>query len=436
MDYFKNIQLQKALLNTSAQFLVKLINSFTSFIATLAIVYFFGIKEFGSFTKVLTFVSFSYLLVDFGLNSVFLKDYYDKVEKYFPNIVYLRIITAFIMFFIMATITLFLPYDPITGSGFSPLEKFYMLIFSLTIFTQGLYYSISNIFQKNLAYHLSLIPTTASSVTLFFFIATGITTKDLLFLFLAYPVGGIVYFITAFLISNNQFHLALKPTNFIPFSKDIVKSAAPIGAMLFLNLIYFRVDTLILSFYKSNSDVGVYGFAFKVFELIIAFPTFFSNSVYPILIKTEKTPEEFSKHIKKYSLFLLLLSLLFFAGLIVFSPFVRFFKSDLYASVLPLRILAFSIPLFFVTNILQWVFIIKSRKKTLLFIYFISMLFNITLNIFLIPQYGYIASAVITVISELCVLLLILFFMIRYNLLRDRKDVNSYSQATFDLINQ
>lgn len=402
-----------ALSNTASQFVIKIISSGTSFLVTIAIVYFFGIKDFGSFTKVITFVSFFYLLVDFGINSVFLKDHFENIEKNFFNLIFLRSFISLVLFIIIFTITFFLPYEPKSQTGFSPFEKFWIIVFSLTVFTQGFFHSINSVLQKNLSYYLSIIPSIFSSVVILSLVIFGGINKNIFYVFVSFPIGGAIFFIMSYLFVKNKFSVSVKTEEFLIFSKNILISAFPLGLMLFLNLIYFRADIIILSLFKPNTDVGIYGFSFKMFEFIIAFPAFFSNSVYPILIAKERDGGNLNNEIEKYARVLLFLSLLFLISVFVFSPLVRFIRPELYPSVLPLRILAFSLPFFFLTSLFQWTFIIKEKKKILLFIYFFSMIANIILNIIFIPNYGYIAAAYITVVSEIFVFVLMTIFMLK-----------------------
>src|SRR5690606_7772884 len=78
---------------------------------------------------------------------------------------------------------------------------------------------------------------------------------------------------------------------------------------------------------------------------------------------------------------------------------------DFAPSVQVLQWLGVTIPLFFVTNILLWTIMTLGKQKALMFYYGIAAILNIGLNIWLIPQYGYLAAIVTTGISEVVALL-------------------------------
>jgi O-antigen/teichoic acid export membrane protein len=89
------------------------------------------------------------------------------------------------------------------------------------------------------------------------------------------------------------------------------------------------------------------------------------------------------------------------------APLIAIVKKDFIPSIFIFRILLLSLPVFFLTNILQWILIAKNKKVYLLKIYLIAALLNVLLNLFFIPKYSYIAAAIITGISEGLILILL-----------------------------
>ena len=59
------------------------------------------------------------------------------------------------------------------------------------------------------------------------------------------------------------------------------------------------------------------------------------------------------------------------------------------------------------TNILQWSLIAKNQQRYLLLIYLVIAVINIILNLIFIPMFGYIASAIITGITEFLIFVLL-----------------------------
>ena len=71
--------------------------------------------------------------------------------------------------------------------------------------------------------------------------------------------------------------------------------------------------------------------------------------------------------------------------------------------------LSLGIPLFFLSALLWHCLIIAGRQKHLMYIYGIGALFNLFGNLILIPTYGYLAAAIVTIASEGLILIMLAF---------------------------
>lgn len=133
MHRFSGLELRKISVNTVVQFLVRLMTSLATLITTLLITYFLGLESVGSFTKVIAFVGIFYIFIDFGFNSVLLRHYFKNVGDQIGNLVSLRLLISFLLLPIVIIISLLLPHDTLSGTGFSGVEKNAIIIFSLTL---------------------------------------------------------------------------------------------------------------------------------------------------------------------------------------------------------------------------------------------------------------------------------------------------------------
>jgi O-antigen/teichoic acid export membrane protein len=73
-------------------------------------------------------------------------------------------------------------------------------------------------------------------------------------------------------------------------------------------------------------------------------------------------------------------------------------------SIFSLRILLLSLPIFFPSALFVWLLVTLHKEKFLFPIYLLGAIFNIVANILYIPKYGFLASAVITGITEVIVI--------------------------------
>lgn len=386
-------------LNTASQVLARLFSSGSSFIVTLLITYYLGFESFGSFTKITAFVTFFYLFIDFGFNPIFLQKHFENAEKFLDKLLAVRFFISSLLLFIIVFISILLPYDVSAQSGFSNTEKLGIFLYSLTLFTHSATLTIQSIFQKKLAYKNGIFPTLLSSLVLLIGVGVGIFYKNIYVILLSYFVSGLTYTFVAMYITKS-IHFHFKNSNFVTFSKELITSSTPLALILIFNVVYFRADTILLSFMKSTTDVGVYGFSYKFFEFAIIIPTYISNVLYPLLLKLRSDEKKLNIIALVYTKRMMLLGVVATVLAFVTSPLLIFIKDSYSPSVLPLQILILSLPFFFATSILQWVMVTKNQIKYLIIVYAITMGINVIANVLFIPQYSYIASAYITVITE------------------------------------
>ena len=389
--------------NAFYQALARSGTAFIGFLITVLIAQKFGLNGFGDFTKITSYVALFYLAVDFGLNAFFLQ--YEKPD--FRNLFYLRNIISLIIFFVINIIVFILPYNSSLGSGFSQTVKTGVFIYSFTVFTQSIIMSTASIFQARFKYFYYMVGVVSGAlVNLFLIFIFVFLNFSIYYVLVSFLFGGLVSSVTLLYFTKEKiFPLYLEPG----FVKKILSKSWPIGLMLIFNLIYFRADMFILSMLKSSSDVGIYGLAYKFFDFLIALPLFLSNAVYPLLLKTKNNSKEFYKISFRYFWIFLVLSLIVIIPFWFASPLFAFIRTGFIDSIIPFRILLISLPFFFTTSFMQWILITQGKQKFLMWVYLISTITNIILNIIFIPAYSYLASSVITVLSEGLVFLFLLW---------------------------
>ena len=401
---------KKVFLNTGAQIVGKAFTASITLLITLVLFRTLGAAGFGDFTKIFVFVGYFYTLADFGLNTIYIKIAKENEITHLKPLLGLRLIIAVSLALVAVTIAQFLPYDQKAATGFSPLVKTGIAIAAFTIITQSLFTTANAYFQKILRYDLSTIAAVSSYlVILVAAIIVSLTTKTVLGYTTAYAIGGIVLVTIVYTIIAKRVKTFFTPT----FSKkeftSFLKPAWPIGVALLFNLIYFRIDVFILSTFRSSTEVGLYGLAYQFFEASLAIPIFFSNAIYPILSKTYSTDiMVFKKQFLAWLKILTLVSILLTVVLIAVSYLIPlFFGHESQGSAPALRVLALGIPFFFISALLWHILIIYNKQKYLTVIYAVGAIFNIITNLIFIPIYGFLAAAVITVISEGLIMLLL-----------------------------
>lgn len=406
-----NLKLKVAY-NTLVQLFGRFFTGIITYLITLVLVRQYGPIGFGDFVKILTYVSYFYIMADFGFNAVVVKKITQREEDtvlYLSNLLGLRIILSLLLIFISLAILSFLPQGQ--DQGFTPIVRLGIIIGSVTTLTQAILTTCNAYFQKIMRYDKSVLASSFGyllTLVLAFLFARG--SFSISFLAIPYVLGGVFTVFLCFLLLGQKIIPA--------FEKNIWQSifwpSLPLGLTLILNLVYFKADSFILTLTRTTSEVGIYGLAYKFFEIGLVFPTFFMNSLYPVFInKMQDKKEDFLIILKKSGMVLLASSLLLTAVLVILAPLLINFTSgakslDFAGAILALRILSLSLPFFFVSSFLMWLLITHDKQNLLVPMYGFSMLLNIVLNLIFIPQYGYLAAAIITMVSEAIVVGLLL----------------------------
>lgn len=388
----------------------KVVTSFSTLIILGIISRRFGEDGTGIFTLALTYIAFFTLVVDFGVNAylmpAFLKD---NIETIWRKLFGFRLSLAFLLVPISIIGMIFWPTQ-------ETMFKYLVVIGSVFgILQPAVYVSANAIFQSRLRYDLSVIGTTAAAlVTLILVYLTSQTTLGLPWVLVDYSIGWItgslvlLYFVKKFVKTIN-------PVLDIVFVKDLFKQAWPISATLILNVIYFRLDAFILSFYHSFFEVGIYNLAYQIFQAALVLPTFIMNGYYPLMLKSlNENKLKFINNLRMALVGMLALGFLGAVFTIILSPFFINIITEgkgFTGSAEALKILSFSLPAFFGSSVLMWTFVSLRKYKTMLGIYLAGLLVNGILNMNFIPQYSFIAASWVTVVSEYLILTLQLIIL-------------------------
>lgn len=402
--------------NTGSQIIGKIISGGTTFLISILLARSLGPVGFGDFTKITTFIPLFYLLNDFGLNAAYLtiRTKFKRPEM-FATLGFVRILFSLILMFLSLAFTIFLPGS--NGTGYHPLVKIGIILFAPSILFQALITTANALFQEHLSYEKSTFAILIGSFTtltfLFFITPLFVPEAALLVSIIALLVGSGITAFLSFIFARNF----LKD---IPFriSKSDVRlllwTSIPLGMTLLTNVIYSHADSIILTVTRTTREVGIYGLAYKIFEFPLAIPTFFMNAMFPLFLNAKENPILLKSRLRKTMV------LLFIMGVVsallgwLTSPYLILIRPDFQESVPLLRILVTGLPIFFLTSFTMWTLVTFEKRWILFSIYSIFMLVNIIANILFIPVYGATASAYITILSELGILIVSSIFLFSY----------------------
>ena len=403
-------KLKKIFLNTLYQSIGKAATALITIATTAVLSRNLGGAGFGDFAKITVFVGFFYLLADFGFNAIFLKESQDfktfKIDL--SRLFGLRIMLAGILMLIAIVSGQLLPSFG-KDSGFSTTVKIGIAIFSLTIFLQALITCANAAFQFRLRYDRSVISTVVGSLAGLILVLLFRENLTVVLAVVIVAFANLTAFIVAFMFLGRSYGFVnpIFDTNYI---KGLFLKSWPLGLTLVFNVLYFRLDIIILALFRSSSEVGFYGLAYRIFENLIALPIFFVNALYPIWLA------DFAKDRKKFLLTFKTSILILAAGSLVVAGLIFLLANflvlliggvDFRPAGQLLQILLLGLPLFYLSAIFMWFLIVIGRQKLLPLIYGGGAVVNIGLNLIFIPKFGAAGAAAITVVAEFLILALL-----------------------------
>lgn len=398
MDSLKKVSQQ-----TLWQLIGKAASSLSTIIVLGAITRHYGESGTGIYTQALTYLAFFYLAGDFGLNAYVLPKIIQEDGTEWRKLLGLRIVWSIVLIVLAVVILPFLPFKN---------DQFIKAVWigSLAIFGSGLFVTGNAFFQSKLRYDLSLWVSAWNIlpiiIILLFLISINVPISSLLIL---HTVGWVLTGILA-LILVKRFIKNIEPIFDWNYMANVFKNAWPISLTLVLNVVYFRLDSFILTAVKSFAEVGVYNLAYQIFQSALVLPTFIMNGYYPLMLKElAESRGYFIRDLKRACLIMLGISVLGTITTLILSPIVIQIISGgkgFVGSVDSLRILSLGFPAYFVSSVLMWTLVSLKKYKQMLLVYLIGLLINGALNFVFIPQFSFIASSYITGVSEYLILIL------------------------------
>ena len=252
--------------------------------------------------------------------------------------------------------------------------------------------------------------TYAQYITLPLINLTGI----LFFYFLGFTLNGvigafflatIVAMLLALLFLLKTFPEALT-TQPIFEHKKLFSVSLPLCMVIFLSFIVLWTDTIMLGYFKSSAEVGVYNTAMKTAMLISIILASFNAMFAPVIADFYSGQELARLEVlfKVVTKWIFIASLPFFFIMTLLSgEIMHVFGQEFAVGSLPLRILAFTHVINASAGCVGFMLAMSGRQKIVMYNNFAVFLINLLFNYYLIPQYGMVGAALATGIATISV---------------------------------
>jgi O-antigen/teichoic acid export membrane protein len=168
--------------------------------------------------------------------------------------------------------------------------------------------------------------------------------------------------------------------------------------------IYNRIDSLILPHLRSFKENGYYTAVYKFWDTLAFLPAVVAAALYPYFAEkiARGEREDARKVLETYTRFMIAVGIPLTIGayLLASRLTVSFFGQAFAPAAPALWLLVAAVSVLFIYVPVNSM-IISQRTKTATIITGINLFFNLLLNLLLIPRYGFVVAAVLTLASEL-----------------------------------
>jgi len=397
--------------NTLVQLFSKLITAATSVLVIVYLTRYLGVSGYGDYATIFAYLGIFGVFVDLGLFVTAVREiakYPDKESSILGNMLGLRIAIGLIVFTAAYLIALALPYSVLIKTG--------VLIGAIAYFLMSLNQVPLSSFQARLTMQKAALADIVGRLVLLVLVIWFISIQlGFLYIIAAVTISNLVVF--GFNMLMLELQISVRPLVNLIAWKNLLVAALPMGVVIILAAIYFRIDTVMLSIMKNSFDVGIYGAPYKVLEVFLAVPSIFMSSVLPIITKVLTKDIERARIIFRRAFdFLSLAALPLMAGTVVLATPVMILIAgpEFILSGSVLKILVFALGGAFLNSAMIYTIIAANQQKRLVVPYIFAVIFNITANFLVIPHYSYFGAAITTVATELFVLIISMYIVKKY----------------------
>lgn len=376
-----------------------------------------GPEQYGLFASVYTFILFFLFFRDLGLGTALvnyvakarIEENYNKIKTAVVSVFGLQFLSSSL---IGILIIIFSGY--LSEHYFKVPESRVILLIMVAYTMTSILYTIPkallNAFQKTIPF-ASMEPAKNLFILLCTVILFHFGYSDLLAVSIPYAILSVVFFfIYQPFVQKNLYFFKHKVENFKSTTKELLWFGLPLMAADIGGKIIGYTDTLMLTYFGSLTEVGIYNVVLPSALFFIQISRAISAIVFPISTELHYK-KDVAKLAKGVSLlhsycFALIIPLIF--TLFAFTDFFLnlFFGAEYVAGALAFRILLVG-SMFFILASVNNIIISsmgepKEVTKTILF----SAILNVVLNLFFIPLFGINGAAVATSLAYLSSLIL------------------------------
>lgn len=370
-----------------------------------------GVAGYGEYTTAFAFVSFFAVVADAGFFVILLrelsKDGSDQ-SRLVRNVLTARTVLGIFVFGLAALAGTLIPqYTSSVRLGIAVLSFASLwLVMNQTVVA---------VFQRHLKMGYAVLAELVARTLLFgllwLIVVQGGSFAAVMW---AYVVANAANFLLTAAFARR--FVSLRPAFDLDLWQQVAREALPVGIVLVLHVIYFKVDALLISLMKGSVDVGIYGAPYKVVEVLLTIPTMFLGNLFPsftaLLSRQDAGAEVLYQ--QAFRVLALVAAPIAVLGAVFASPALELVAGEAYVTTstvewlgapatgaTTLRLLFVAVGVAFFSALANYVLVAAGRQRALVLPNLVFVVVNVGANLFLIPSLSYVGAALATILTEL-----------------------------------
>lgn len=383
-------------------------------IITIYIARYLGPVGFGKFSFAFAFTGLFAILANFGFDQLTIREVArDKTlaGKYLDNIIIIKLILSVVTFTLIVLIINLIQCPPDTTLAVY-LFGIYVILTSFARFFRSLFRAFERMEYE------ALLDIIEKIVLISLTISVLILGYGLIEVVSIFVIAGIINFLLSFLVIASKFAKPLINVDFGTW-KQLIIAAVPFGLNVIFATIFFHIDTIMLSIMEGDAAVGYYNAAYNPLLALSFIPIVITSSLFPVMSVFFKSSKKKSLVVlsKKATKYLFIIGLPISVGTFILADkfILLIYGKDFVQSVIAFQILAWFIPIRFVSSVFGTVLSSVDKQPLRTVSVAFSAIFNICVNLYLISLFSFIGASIATVLSELILFLLFFYFVEKYS---------------------
>jgi O-antigen/teichoic acid export membrane protein len=375
-----------------------------SFAFTIFIVRWLGDEGYGQYTLIWSYVTVFAMLSDAGLGMYAIREIAKKQpgSQYIAgNVIIIRLI--------LATLTIALTIIIVWGQGYSGRFLWNVGLASAVLLLYAVQDPLDALLQAYERFDISAAAIMAGQLA---FVGAGVVLLLLDWRVTGLIVAGLLSVLVSMLLAwrwlvGQQPALLWRLEPALWF--DFVRASFPFGLIKLWLSWSLKLDIVILSWFWPHQMVGWYSAAYAVVVGLMVISNSINTAFYPTLSRQyAEDPASVSKVYELALKYMLLISLPIAGTIFLMAGQVTYllYGPGFTLATSALTILIWVLPVTFISEFLRYILLITNRERVVVRALGLAVLFAVGLNLWLIPRYGFLATAMVVVAAEALLVLL------------------------------